>query len=140
MSKISFIVLCNQVLSRLKVENHVKISFIVLCNQVLSRFRHYSHMSATYQCHICTVIIQVLLSASVWVKIYVVLRKQYRVLPSALHPTLRFEKNLQSKIIYNYFKVMNLKFCPFNFAIYEFLDADSKSAICFCWSAIVYEL
>ena len=49
-------------------------------------------------------------------------------------------KKTFSQIIYNYFEVMYIKFCPFNSVIYEFLDADSKSAICFCWSAIVFEL
>ena len=41
--KISFIVLCNQVLNRHKVENHDKISFIVLCNQVLNCHKVENH-------------------------------------------------------------------------------------------------
>ena len=41
--KISFILLCYQVLSHLKQENRVKITFIVLCNQALSRLKVENH-------------------------------------------------------------------------------------------------
>ena len=36
MSKSTFIVLCNEILRRLKMKNHVKIYFIVFRNQVLN--------------------------------------------------------------------------------------------------------
>ena len=45
---LSYIVLCNQVLSHHKVENHVRITFRVLCEQVLSRLKVKNHEKISY--------------------------------------------------------------------------------------------